>query len=96
MKTTRPINLKTGEKYDSGLEIVSWCPDERPTICEVRLPDGRIIKGRIRLVLRTPSDRRIAAWCADSVCESVMGDTVEPDGYDSHGSPSWLLALGLV
>jgi hypothetical protein len=29
-------------------------------------------------------------------CQSVLGETVEPDGIDEHGSPSWLMALALV
>ncbi len=29
-------------------------------------------------------------------CPSVLGETVEPDGCDEHGSPSWLVALGFV
>ena len=32
----------------------------------------------------------------DGVCQSICGETVEPDGYDEHGSPSWLLAMGLI
>jgi len=32
----------------------------------------------------------------DSVCLSIGGETVEPDGWDSNGAPSWLLALGLI
>lgn len=44
----------------------------------------------------TPDYAEIEGWVADSVCESLMGETVEPDGIDEFGSPSWLLALGLI
>jgi hypothetical protein len=33
---------------------------------------------------------------AEGVCETVDGCIVEPDGTCEHGSPSWLLALGLI
>lgn len=43
-----------------------------------------------------PSMDTIAEWMADSVCETVTGEFVEPDGVGSDGAPSWLLALGLI
>lgn len=43
-----------------------------------------------------PSMDTIAEWMADSVCETVTGELVEPDGVGSDGAPSWLLALGLI
>ena len=45
---------------------------------------------------RIPSQRKLEQWVFDSVVESVFGYDVEPDGWDSEGSPSWLLVLGLV
>jgi hypothetical protein len=44
----------------------------------------------------TPELEELEAWTVDSVCESLLGDEVEHDGCDAEGSPSWLLALGLV
>jgi hypothetical protein len=32
----------------------------------------------------------------DGVCESILGERVEPDGHDEHGSPSWLLSMGMI
>lgn len=43
-----------------------------------------------------PSIRTLDAWANDGVCESVTGDTVEPDGRGPDGAPSWLLALHYV
>jgi hypothetical protein len=43
-----------------------------------------------------PTDEQLEEWVYDGVCESVRGETVEPDGFDSEGSPSWLVALGLI
>tara|TARA_R110002020_G_scaffold19364_2_gene67097 strand:+ start:5736 stop:5963 length:228 start_codon:yes stop_codon:yes gene_type:complete len=44
----------------------------------------------------TPSFEEIRGWVFDSTCESLAGETVEPDGVDPDGFPSWLLAVGLV
>jgi hypothetical protein len=42
----------------------------------------------------TPED--VEAAICDSVCTSLTGETVEPDGWDSEGFPSLLLACGLM
>lgn len=43
-----------------------------------------------------PSEASLREWSMDSVCETLSGDTVEPDGYGSDGAPSWLIALGMI
>lgn len=43
-----------------------------------------------------PSMNTIQEWISDSVCESVTGDTVEPDGHGPDGAPSWLLVCGMI
>ena len=43
-----------------------------------------------------PSERKLEKWSGDSVAGSVFGHQVKPDGWDSEGSPSWLLALGFI
>ena len=45
---------------------------------------------------KPPSDKMIEKWTYDSICKSLNGKTVEPDGWDSDGTPSWLLALGMI
>lgn len=45
--------------------------------------------------LEEPSGDQLISWMVDSVCESVMGERVESDGFDSAGWPSWLMALGI-
>jgi hypothetical protein len=32
----------------------------------------------------------------NGTCPTVLGHTVEPDGIDQDGSPSWFRALGLI
>ena len=45
------------------------------------------------LGLEVPSFDSIAT---DEDITSVLGEVVEPDGVDHYGSPSWLLAYGLI
>ena len=45
---------------------------------------------------RLPSLKTLEKYVYDGICKSVLGNNVEPDGWDSQGSPSWLLAMGLI
>ena len=43
-----------------------------------------------------PEFEELEGWVFDSVCETLEGENIEPDGWDCEGCPSWLLVLGLV
>ena len=43
-----------------------------------------------------PSIEELEEMVADGVAEAVDGCFVEPDGVCQHGSPSWLIAKGLI
>jgi hypothetical protein len=43
-----------------------------------------------------PTLEELEEQAADGIVDSVAGYGVEPDGYDQEGSPSWMLALGLI
>lgn len=47
-------------------------------------------------ITKLPSQATIEHWMMDGVAETVEGDDIEPDGIGANGSPSWLLALGLI
>jgi hypothetical protein len=47
-------------------------------------------------VKRMPSLRTLEEWASEGVCETVTGDTVEPDGIGRDGAPSWLRALCMI
>lgn len=93
--TKKPIKLKSGAVLPKG--------------CDLRWENGNAIvndgdrdykigarTAARALDLRLPTFEDLERWTYDSVCESVLGETVEPDGYDEHGSPSWLIAYGLI
>lgn len=52
----------------------------------------KYVKGATKL----PGHRSLEKMVSDGIAKSVLGKRVEPDGYDSYGSPSWLIVLGLI
>jgi hypothetical protein len=56
--------------------------------CKQSIPDA--------IKVKKPSMATLEQWNNDCGCEAIDGCWVEPDGYCSHGYPSWLLALGYI
>lgn len=85
-----------------GREVGRFFDPRRCRLTAV-MADGSIL-GRLRerlpawalTVKRLPSEATLREAVFDGVCESVTGDTVEPDGYGPDGAPSWLRALGMI
>jgi len=92
MNTQKPIKLKSGETLPAGLPCSFLEPS---TLCIVHAA-GRDYKVRASSAFHAPSTEELEEAVNDCTCPSVFGETVEPDGWDCHGSPSWLLAFGLI
>ena len=45
---------------------------------------------------KAPSLKTMEKWSDDGVAKSMLGNKVEPDGYDDQGSPSWMLVAGII
>jgi hypothetical protein len=45
---------------------------------------------------KMPGELTMYKWVDDGIAKSVTGKKCEPDGYGDDGSPSWLLALGMI
>lgn len=60
--------------------------------------ESRVEPYRVRVTsaFREPSISTLEKWNDDGVCKSIGGERVEPDGWDSKGSPSWMLAIGII
>ncbi|CAM5443928.1 hypothetical protein SALBM311S_11635 [Streptomyces alboniger] len=43
-----------------------------------------------------PSIEEMQSWMSEGGAEARDGCWVEPDGTCEHGSPSWLLAIGVI
>jgi hypothetical protein len=91
-RTNKPLNLKTGEVLPIGQEVAEWNVKGMATLC--KLASGHLV--RVRSAFKSPSEASLRRWDDEGFCMSVMGERVEPDGMDCHGSPSWMLALGLI
>lgn len=106
MKTTtkveftskRGITINAGERVTITFNVKGKLGGFLPNYIRLTTEDGRsVVTKRFRGAgLSVPSTKRLEHWVCDSVCDSVFGDQVEPDGWDSEGSPSWLLVLGLI
>ncbi len=94
MKTEKVIKLKAGGELPKGLPV-TFEPGKDST-CLVHGDRVEPYRVRITSAFRAPSMESLEEWCCDSICESVGGDRVEPDGHGEHGDPSWLLALGMI
>ncbi len=97
----REIRFKDGYCILKGESIFIAWPDPRlnPTRVEVLHKDRALncvavfALGWIGIFC-TLADLFEAAF--DSVCDTPNGTTVEPDGIDSQGVPSWLSIHGLL
>lgn len=111
MKTTnkKEIKLKSGSVYSVGQEFDIKMTDNDgialayPTYGigdgkPIRVPANRLhefFKGFVKV-----SVNKVAKFMEEmestGVCQSLTGETVEPDGIDQHGFPSILRAAGYV
>lgn len=94
MKTQKDIKLKDGSTLPKGLPVTFI--QDIPSRCLVQGERPEPYRVRISSAFKTPSMASLEKWSMDSICKSVAGKRVEPDGWDDVGSPSWLLALGLI
>lgn len=97
MRTKSGVVIKAGEVVD----VVKH--PEYDSLVRSTTEDGRHISisamnvgTKLTGFKKMPSDRTLEKWVTDSVCRSITGQKVEPDGYDSKGFPSWLLVMGLM
>lgn len=98
IKTHKALTLKNGNVIPKGstlLFVRHYSECSLPTV-GIFSYNGTEYKMRYRNVIKIPSMKRLERWSMDSVCESVFGNTCEPDGHGEHGEPSWLLALGMI
>ena len=47
-------------------------------------------------VTNAPSIATMEKWSNNGIAKSILGAKTEPDGWDSDGSPSWMLAMGMI
>lgn len=100
--TKAPRNLKDGSVIPTGTKVSITFDRTRPFVALVTLPDGRTIHAKaialMAWVKEFPryTDADVTDAMYDGICPSLRGYDVEPDGWDEEGSPSILLALGVI
>lgn len=95
MKTQKEIKLKDGSTLPKGLPI-SFIPG-KDSRCLVHSPaHPEPLQVRMTSAFKAPSMSTLERWGFDGVCKTPTGKRVEPDGYGSDESPSWLLVFGLI
>jgi hypothetical protein len=63
----------------------------------VVLSEPKVFKtAHMSFFFKVPTMKTLEKWSNDSVAKSVTGKRCEPDGHGEDGSPSWLLALGMI
>lgn len=101
------MNLKNKKeiKMKSGLVIAAASNCEvtfnHSTVCEINA-NNTVIKLQCSSLPRyfdrfkVPSMAALEKYSDDGIAKSMLGNKVEPDGYDDMGSPSWLLVVGVI
>ena len=101
--TKKGVEIKAGEEVTLSFDVkgkdgIRDYNQYLASYVRLRAKDGRMIITRDLkgAGLRVPGMKQLDRWSWDSVVESVFGTNIEPDGWSYDGSPSWLLALGLI
>lgn len=95
MKTKKEIKLKDGTTLPKGLPVTFI--EGKPSRCLVHSPlHSSPLQVRIVSAFKSPSVSALEKWNDDGGCKTPTGKWTECDGYGSDGSPSWLMALGII
>jgi len=107
MKNTlkRQVTLKDGRSFAKGSNVaVKFLGDKDfgSSVCEITVEGIHTFKTRIVCLPNTvtgftmPSRATLEKWAERGIAKTPTGKTTEPDGYAYDGSPSWLLAFGVI
>ena len=104
-KLLRTVTLKSGLEFKVGtmMELTFKCVHSNgsPWPGMVRATDEngkQFVTENLfnNFGFKPPTIKTMEKWSESGIARSVFGKKVEPDGYDSEGSPSWLLVMGLI
>lgn len=100
----RDIWLKSGEIVPQGSKATVEFDPDRASLAILKV-EGRNEPVKVSTINlheyfagfgMPPSRATLAKWVHDGIAKSVAGQRVEPDGWDSKGTPSWLIVLGFI
>ena len=101
-KVKNSISFKDGTSWEPGTPVIIEVKQDRPTRAIIE----NLNTGESKQVRSTSLNKwfeefqgfnmnDIEEAICDGVCPSLTGQDVEPDGWDSEGMPSILLAAGM-
>ncbi len=96
--TISTIPWKDGTVTPTGARVTVTFIQSTPYLAEIWFNDSchRIHISRLHRLLKgfpkPPSISALTKMATTGVARSVLGKRVEPDGWDTEGAPSWLLA----
>jgi hypothetical protein len=96
----KEIKKKSGEVIPAGTSLHVYVERENPMVAwaenasfKVRLPSASLQKYFDEFDEFGMDELEEAMF--DGICPSLTGESIEPDGWDSEGFPSILIASGL-
>ena len=101
IKTMKGEVIRFSEKVTLRFDVRSSTGGKLWNFVALSTADGRraiipVYRLKHYFGVNVPSVKTLEKWSDSGKCKSVFGKTVEPDGVDPEGAPSWLLALGLI
>lgn len=95
-KTKNGVEFRKGEDIMLSWEVNKWniayinaSGDRKCAIKTESLP-------KYISTIKEPSMKALEKMVGDGIAKSILGNKVEPDGWDQYDAPSWLLAIGLI
>ena len=103
-KLKKEMKFKDGTSLPAGTMVNVSFHKDNPRVALVSTTIGerayRVRPSSLHKYLpgftKPPSVSTMEKWSDDGVAKSVGGERVEPDGWDSDGTPSWMLVQGIV
>lgn len=101
----KEIRLRSGAVIEQGTDVIISIPRDQPHRAKVYYskeePEKFFICSSLSLYkyfmeFIEITHETLADSFYDSLCPSLLGDEVEPDGYDPHGFPSVLRAALMI
>lgn len=96
--TQKEITLKSGKIVPRGTKVtIKPLENERCLVTTANETFKARLLPALKLIgKKEPSIKKLEKWFEDGICKTPTGETVEIDGEDYKGFPSWAKLLGLV
>jgi hypothetical protein len=97
----KEVRFREGQVIPKGATVILSWPDGRLKPFQVEVHHGNsVLTTRAASALvwigLTVTQEELKSAMLDGICETPAGNSVEPDGVDSQGVPSWLVIHGLI